>query len=133
MRLSTRARYGLRMCFLLALTESECVPLSTLVKQTDLSEKYLEQILTYLKKGSIVNSIRGANGGYFLINKPEQITINQILIALDDSFDLTDCALGQCDDSYCPNKKMFQKIHLGINSMLDSLTLKDMIDDYRCV
>lgn len=107
MKLSTRARYGLRLCFLVGISNEKSVSLKTLVKQTNLSEKYLEQILSMLKKGAIMNSIRGTNGGYYLTKAAEEIKIGDILEALNDSFEVTDCVTGKCDDEYCPNRRIF--------------------------
>lgn len=130
--MSTRARYGLRLCFLIGISKEENVSLTTLVKQTGLSEKYLEQLLAKLKKGNIVETKRGMRGGYFLSKDAKEITINSILRALEDSFEFSDCVVGNCKDEYCPNKKIFNKIYTGINNILDGTTLYDMIEDYKC-
>ena len=132
MKLSTRARYGLRICFLIGVA-GEKTSLPTLVKQTDLSEKYLEQLLAMLRKGGVVESVRGAGGGYYLSKSAEETTLKEILIALDDGFEMTDCISGKCQDEYCPNKIIFRRLYDGIDSILTSTTLADMINDYRCV
>lgn len=133
MKLSTRARYGLRLAFLIAVSGDKTVSLSTLVKQTDLSEKYLEQLLIMLRKGNVVESVRGSNGGYHLARSANEITIKEILVSLNDAFDITDCAEGRCKDEYCPNKIIFKRLYDGIDGILSSTTLEDMIKDYRCV
>lgn len=133
MKISTRARYGLRLCFLIAISSEESVSLTTLVKQTLLSEKYLEQILSKLKKGEIVGANRGSKGGYYLLKPAQEITINDILTACEDNFEFSDCVVGNCKDEYCPNKKIFTRLYTGINEILDSTTLNDMITDYKCV
>ena len=133
MKLSTRARYGLRITFLIALSQDKPVSLSSLVRQTDLSEKYLEQLLGMLRKAGIIESVRGVQGGYYLSRTPEEITIKEILEALNDSFDISDCAGGNCKDAYCPNKRIFARLSDNINSTLSSVSLQDMVDDYRCV
>lgn len=131
MRFSTRARYGLRVCFMLA-SQSDVTSLSALVKNTSLSEKYLEQLLGKLRTFGVVKSVRGANGGYQLSKSAKDITINEILKALDDDFALTDCADGTgCNDVSCPNKRIFKRIHNGINEILDNISLQDMIDDLK--
>lgn len=133
MKLSTRARYGLRIAFLIGLSSDKPVSLTTLTRQTDLSEKYLGQLLIMLRHGGIVESVRGSNGGYYLSRSPKDVTIKQILEALDDSFDITDCAGGNCKDVYCPNKIIFKRIYDGIDGILSTTSLDDMIKDYRCV
>ena len=133
MKLSTRARYGLRITFLLGVETDKKVSLSTLVKQTDLIEKYLEQILGMLRRGGIVESARGSTGGYSLSRSPEEITIKQTLEALDDAFEIADCVSGKCPDEYCPNKLIFKRLYDGIDGILANTTIADMIKDYRCI
>ena len=132
MKLSTRARYGLRITFLIGVA-NDTIPLSALVKQTDLSEKYLEQLLGMLRKGGVIESVRGAGGGYYLKRATSEITIKEILLALDDDFAIDECINGKCTDEYCPNKIIFKRLYDGISGLLSSTTLEDMINDYRCV
>ncbi len=130
MKFSTRANYGLRLCFLIAIAD-ETISLTTLVKQTKLSQKYLEQLLSMLKKGGIVDSTRGASGGYVLSRPAEEISIKDILVAVNDHIEV-ECVNGECHDEYCPNRKIFTRLHDEMDKLLASLTLKDMIDDYKC-
>ena len=131
MKLSSRAKYGLRICFLLGLNENEICPLTTLVKQTDLSPKYLEQILAMLKNGGIVNSKRGVDGGYILSRPAEEITILEILKALHDDFEITECVTNNCSDDYCPNRNILKKLYETVNNTLNTTSLREMIEDYR--
>lgn len=130
MRLSTRATYGMRLCFMLALSK---VPLSAsqLMRQTDLGIKYLEQLLAMLKRGEIVFAYRGKSGGYILAREPQFITVGDMLVALDDGFDAPECVWGGCADIYCPNRNVLGKINDEINKVLGSVTLLDMVNDYR--
>lgn len=130
MRLSTRARYGLRICFLMALSE-EKLSLPQLAARTDLSKKYLEQILSMLKKGGITDTFRGINGGYCLARPADEITVKDVLQAVDDTFEITDCVSGECNDIYCPNRRIFKKLYDSIDGILSSTTLKDMIDENK--
>ena len=130
MRLSTRATYGMRLCFMLALSKT-ALSASQLVKQTDVGIKYLEQLLSMLKRGGIVNSYRGKAGGYVLARSPEEITVGAMLTALDDGFDAPACVWGSCDDIYCPNRNVLARLNDGINRVLDSVTLYDIVNDYR--
>ncbi len=109
------------------------VPLSasTLVKQTDLGIKYLEQLLAMLKRGDIVYAYRGKSGGYLLTREPQFITVDDMLTALDDGFDAPKCVIGTCDDIYCPNRNVLTTLSDGITEVLKSVTLLDMINDYR--
>ena len=120
MRLSTRATYGMRLCFMLALSKT---PLSAaqLVRKTDVGIKYIEQLLAMLKRGEIVHAYRGKSGGYVLAREPEKITVGDMLKALDDGFDAM----------YCPNRNVLNRVNTGINEVLDGITLFDMVNDYR--
>lgn len=130
MRLSTRATYGMRLCFMLALSKTP-LSASQLVKQTDVGIKYLEQLLSMLKRGEIVNAYRGKSGGYVLARDPSQITVGDMLDALEDGFDAPACVFGCCDDMYCPNRNVLNKLNDDINNVLDSVTLQDIVNDYR--
>ena len=130
MRLSTRATYGMRLCFMLALSKAP-LSASQLVKQTDVGIKYLEQLLAMLKRGNIVTAYRGKAGGYILARDPQQITVGDMLSALGDGFDAPACVWGSCDDAYCPNRNVLNKLNDGINSVLNSVTLLDIVNDYR--
>lgn len=131
MKLSTRARYGLRICFILGLSK-DVTSLSELVNKTDLSKKYVEQLLGMLRKAGIVGTVRGKNGGYYLLRPANQITADEILSALDDNFEIADCAVGKCDDQYCPNKSLFTKLYKDIKKVLTNTTLQDFINDSFC-
>ncbi|MDE7165008.1 MAG: Rrf2 family transcriptional regulator [Clostridiales bacterium] len=130
MRLSTRATYGMRLCFMLALSKSP-LSASQLVKQTDVGIKYLEQLLSMLKRGKIVTAYRGKSGGYVLARDPKDITVGDMLGALDDGFDAPACVCGTCEDMYCPNRNVLNKLSDGINKVLDSVTLAEMVEEHR--
>lgn len=130
MRLSTRATYGMRLCFMLALSKAP-LSASQLMRQTDVGMKYLEQLLAMLKRGEIVHAYRGKTGGYILAREPQLITVGDMLVALDDGFDAPECVWGNCKDIYCPNRNVLSKLNDGINSVLDSVTLLDIVNDYR--
>lgn len=130
MRFSTRANYGLRLCFLIGIAE-DTISLSALTKQTGLSQKYLEQLLSMLKKGGIVDSTRGVSGGYVLSRPASEISLGEIFKAVNDHIKV-DCVSGECGDEYCPNRRIFIRLYDEIDKLFSSLTLKDMIDDYKC-
>ena len=130
MRLSTRATHGMRLCFMLTLAK-EPLSASQLVKQTDVGIKYLEQLLAMLKKGGIVRAYRGKTGGYVLAREAKDITLKDMLEALDDGFDAPQCVFGMCDDAYCPNRNVLSKLNDEINRALSSVTLFDMVNDHR--
>jgi Rrf2 family protein len=132
MKLSTKARYGLKACFILALSKDNMLALPELSSRTRVSPKYLEKLMRMLIKDDIVESIRGVHGGYRLKKTPEDISVGQIFRALEDNLEITACVSDECDDEYCPNRNILKKLYLSINDLLDSHSLQDLINDYKC-
>ncbi len=81
MKISTKGRYALRLMLDLALysRRAAAVPLRDVADRQEISDKYLEQIVTQLSRAGLVRSIRGAGGGYLLTRAPEQYTVGEIL------------------------------------------------------
>ena len=92
MKLSTKGRYGLRAMVDLAVTcEEGPVPIQAIAKRQDLSEKYLEQLLGMLKKAGLVKSIRVNQGGYQIAGDTADISVGDILRALEGELLPVDC------------------------------------------
>lgn len=132
MKLSTKARYGLKACFILALSKDNILPLSELSNRTRVSPKYLEKLMGLLIKDGIVESLRGLYGGYRLKKTPKEVSVGQIFRALEDNLEITACVSDECNDEYCPNRNILKKLYIGINELLDSHSLQDLINDYKC-
>lgn len=135
MILSTKGRYGLKIMYELALNYGNGpMPLKEVAQRQQLSETYLEQIIAHLKKGGLVASIRGAQGGYELIRKPEEISVGEIIRTLEGPLAPAECVLDdepECTKAeYCVTRLIWEKIMEGINNVIDSITLNDMVDDY---
>ena len=80
MKISTKGRYALRLMLDLALNNTgEAVSLKDIARRQDISDKYLEQIISILNKAGYVRSIRGAQGGYMLRRPPKEYTVGMIL------------------------------------------------------
>lgn len=132
MKISTRSRYGLKVCQLLAeeYEENKSLALPYIAEKLLLSEPYLEQLVALLKKDNIVCSVRGAGGGYFLSRKPEEITVGEVMRCLEGGFEFVDCLKNNCEDgAQCKTKGIWQKLYLGMNEILDNITLKEMIEE----
>lgn len=135
MIISTKGRYGLRAMFELAKAYGEG-PLS--IKQISaiqsLSEQYLEQLLHKLKGAKLVKSIRGAGGGYQLAYEPKDISVGQVLTALEGELSPAECVGDEathCENiSLCTTHIIWQRIYDGFNGVVNSITLQDMVDDY---
>ena len=92
MKFSTRGRYGTRMMLDLALHYDQGpVQIGNIAKRQDISVKYLEQLIIPLKKANLINSVRGPKGGHMLAKHPKEITVGQIVEALEGGLDLTVC------------------------------------------
>jgi len=137
MKVSTRGRYGLKAMLDLALHSGEGqVVLKNIAERQDISESYLEQLFSILKKSKLVSSTRGAQGGYLLSKSPEEITVGAILRALEGSFAPVDCVLEEnaasCERSEtCPTRFIWTKIRDRVNETIDSITLADLVKECR--
>lgn len=128
MKLSSKTHYGLMACHILALSVSTPVSASTLEEKIAVSGKYLEKIMRMLSKRGIVTASRGTNGGYLLAKSPEEITIGEIVRTLEDDMILIECVQKEAKCKCCPSSGVWKKLYEGINELLDSMTLKQMID-----
>lgn len=136
MKLSTKGRYGLKAMFQLAISQGHGpVPLKQIAEKQNLSENYLEQLFSTLRKDGLLNSVRGAQGGYLLSRPPEEITVGNILRSLEGELSPSDCiidGLSECErETMCVTKNVWIKIKDSIDEVVDSITLKDMIEENR--
>lgn len=135
MKLSTKGRYGLKAMFQLALYKSEGpIPLKHIANKQNISEQYLEQIFSILKKSGLIKSVRGAQGGYLLVKEPKDITVGDILIVLEGPVSISECIIDEdiCENSgICVTKVVWERLKKGIEDVINSITLQDMIDDYN--
>lgn len=137
MKLSTKGRYGLKAMFELALHDGKGpIPLRNIADSQNISEHYLEQLIAVLKKDDLVNSVRGAQGGYMLSKTPNKITVGEILRALEGEIAPSDCVLDTDENNctreeYCVTKTVWVKIRNSINDVIDSITLADMVEDHH--
>ena len=100
MKISTKGRYALRLMLDLALNDSERpIRIKEIAARQDISDKYLEQIISVLNKARFVRSIRGPQGGYLLTRRPEEYTVGDILRLTEGSMAPVECVEeeGFCD------------------------------------
>ena len=128
MKLSSKTHYGLMACHILAKNyPDELVSASMLEKNIAVSGKYLEKILRMLSSRGIVCANRGANGGYFLSRAPKDITIGEVVRALEDDMEIIECVKEGAKCKCCPTSNVWKKLYAGINEILDSMSLEQMI------
>lgn len=135
MILSTKGRYGLKIMFELSKNYGlGTMSLKDIARNQDLSETYLEQLIAPLRKSGLVKSIRGAQGGYELSREPQEITVGEVIRVLEGPLAPSDCVIDnepECSKAdYCVTRTIWEKIMESINNVIDSITLKDMIDDF---
>ena len=137
MKLSTRGRYGIHAMYDLAVHYGDGPQsIKMNAERQTIPEAYLEQLIALLRKAKLVISNRGAMGGYRLAHQPEEITVGQVLRALEGGLNLVDCLTEEehCGKSCaCPSRVVWLKIQEGLNYIVDGITLQDMIDEYTCV
>jgi Rrf2 family protein len=133
-RVSTRGDYASRALLSLALRAGEGLPTSVrdIAERTGLPQPYLEQILLALKGAGLVRSKRGVGGGYVLARAPEQITLGQIVSAVDGPIMAGDFGQphenGACDhEGQCVLLTVWAEVGEHMRQHLDSFTLADMV------
>ena len=133
MKLSTRGKYGLNaMVYLAQKAQEGPQPLRTIAQSNLLPDQYLEQLLGCLRKAGLVNTVRGAQGGYQLAKPPAEITVGHIIDAMEGPLQLSECAIEaeptcpNCDT--CPTRRVWEYLTDSINSLLYSISLQDMLE-----
>jgi len=137
-KVSTRGDYASRALLSLALRAGETSPTSVrdIAERTGLPQPYLEQILLALKGAGLVRSKRGVGGGYVLARPPEQITLGQIVSAVDGPIMAGDFGQphenGACDhEGQCVLLSVWSEVGEHMRHHLDSFTLADMVNRAR--
>lgn len=134
MKISTRGRYAVRVMLDLAEHDSGAyIPLMDIARRQEISEKYLESIVSVLSKNHLVISLRGKGGGYRLAKKPVEYTVGSILRAAEGSLAPAACleeGEPPCSRlSVCKTRRMWEGLYRQINEYFDNITLKDLLED----
>jgi Rrf2 family protein len=130
MKLSTRARYGVR--FMTALTHEyggKSLFLKDIAASEEVSEKYLSLIVIPLRTAGLIKSLRGAHGGYTLAQDPGEVTVCDIVEALEGETCLVRCVKqpSACDRAAtCPTRDIWSILGNKIQETLKSITLADL-------
>ena len=131
MKISSKEQYGLRaMAELAARYGQGPVPLAEIAAAQGLSRDYLEQIVPALREAGLVQSTRGAHGGYQLARAPETMTVGQVLRALEGEILPLPCVskdVAECDRSHmCAARTVWTKVHARVSETLNEMTLADL-------
>lgn len=142
MSISSKGKYALKLLLDLAVYGVEKpVTIKDIAKRQNISEKYLEQIVTTLRVAGYVKSMRGSNGGYMLAMKPEDYTVAMILKVTEGRISPMSCVgvnAKSCENrTSCVTVRIWEKLDTAINNVLEGVTLLEMkewqnelIDDY---
>ncbi len=133
MKLSTKGRYGLRaMIDLAANFTGEYIPLYKIAERQGISERYLEQVFSALKKAGLVKSIKGAQGGYALSGETKDITVKDILSTLEGDISIIDNLEFSQNDTLkeCIKINVWDKMDEAIENVVNNITLEDLVRKY---
>jgi len=133
MKLSAKARYAVRILLDLAIHDGSG-PVSTadISERTGVSARFIEQILKPLKKAELVQSTRGATGGYMLGADPADISLARVIRTIEGSLSLTKCceAPVTCPrSSSCRSHNAWMRVSRVMQAELEGITIKDLQDD----
>ena len=117
-------------------SEEEAVSIQSISERQSISESYLEQLVRLLKKAGLVKSVRGAGGGYMLAKPISQISVGEVLRALEGNLDAVTCPAnegeGGCEEAdFCVTRFVWQKINDSITSTVDAIMLDQLVEEGR--
>lgn len=134
MRLSTRGEYATKAILQLATSYPAVVTLQEIAIEQDISVKYLEQILMRLRSAGLLASKRGVHGGYYLMKKPEEITIGEVIRVMDGPLAPIGCvsksAYEKCPrEDGCGVRNVWLEVRDAIAGVLDNKTFADLVSE----
>lgn len=133
MKISTKGRYALRLMLDLAIRDTgEPVRIRDIAARQEISEKYLEQIISILNKAGYVRSVRGPQGGYHLMKEPAQYTVGMILRLTEGSLAPVACLDGDvntCErQENCVTLRLWKMLNQAVSDVVDHVTLADLVE-----
>ncbi|MDA8362746.1 MAG: Rrf2 family transcriptional regulator [Gammaproteobacteria bacterium] len=131
MKLTTKGRYAVTAMLDLALHyEQGAVTLSDIAGRQGISLSYLEQLFARLRRSGLVESVRGPGGGYNLATAPGEISVAEIIIAINENIDATRCGGDKnCSgDDRCLTHYLWEGLSERIHEFLSGITLADLVD-----
>ena len=133
MRLTTKGRFAVTAMLDLALNQgARPVTLAGISRRQGISLSYLEQLFGKLRRHSLVDSVRGPGGGYTLAKQSESMSVAEIIIAVDEPIDATQCGGKencQGEGGRCMTHELWSTLNQRMVEFLDSVTLQKLVDD----
>lgn len=128
MKLSKKSRYGIAALIDLAIYQKEGrVALNNIAERNKISLQYLEQVFAALRRNKIVKSIKGAQGGYLLAKDIKDITVAEIIEALDGTYKIED-EEGESVASHIIQDKIVDRVNDNLDEILTNITLRDLLE-----
>ncbi|PKM80311.1 MAG: AsnC family transcriptional regulator [Firmicutes bacterium HGW-Firmicutes-13] len=134
MKLTAKGEYGVRAMVVLALNyRAGPMPIKEIANKEGISPQYLEQIFLELRRAELINSVRGARGGYTLARDPSQINIGDIVRVLEGPIAPVNCVIEGSEEVCCKrtedclSRGVWEKLRDRITEVLDDISLEDMI------
>jgi Rrf2 family iron-sulfur cluster assembly transcriptional regulator len=134
MRLTTKGRFAVTAMLDLALREVDRpVTLAGISERQDISLSYLEQLFSRLRRGGLVKSVRGPGGGYRIAKKLEDISVSDIITAVDELIDATQCGgEANChEEGQCMTHELWATLNVKILDYLSGVSLRQLVDSQR--
>lgn len=131
MKLTTKGRYAVTAMLDLAIHfDSGAVSLSDIAARQGISQAYLEQLFSQLRRRGLVQSVRGPGGGYNLIRSPQEISVAEIVDAIDENIDATLCGgnMNCHDDVPCLTHALWAELSDKIRDFLENITLGNLLN-----
>lgn len=133
MKISTKGRYALRLMLDLAMNDDgNVVRIKDIAARQEISDKYLEQIISVLNKAGYVRSVRGPQGGYSLKKEPKEYTVGMILRLTEGSLAPVACVEEDADpcsrEDICATVEVWKRLNHAVNDVLDHMTLADLVE-----
>lgn len=133
MKISTKGRYALRTLIDLAQhSDTGLVALKDIAGRQEISQKYLEQIVTQMSKAGFLKGVRGPQGGYRLAREPKDYTAAEILEAIEGSLAPVACLgteTNECDRcGCCSTLELWKGLYATVVDYLSAVTLQDLVD-----
>ncbi len=134
MRLTTKGRFAVTAMIDLAMRQHQGpVTLAGISQRQKISLSYLEQLFGKLRRHELVESTRGPGGGYTLARGAKDITVADIIFAVDEPIDATQCGGKEncIDDGQCMTHELWSTLNKKIVEFLDSVSLAEMVEQQR--
>jgi|AntRauTorcE11897_2_1112592.scaffolds.fasta_scaffold00001_89 Rrf2 family iron-sulfur cluster assembly transcriptional regulator len=131
MKFTAKTRYGLKaMCYLAKDNKNKPISLNILAKNSEVTAPYLEKLLADLKKAKLIVTTRGAGGGYNLSKPAKDISLTDIVKALEGELVKINC-ITNCNSKTCPNKNVFEGVSSQITNMFNNISLESIIQNNK--